>query len=85
MATDTTELDGFLDLPEIARLESKVTTRTVKNRVSAGTFPPPDAIRDGVPLWLTSTYRRYQAAVLAGEYDRRDRAAHLRRRSVAQP
>ncbi len=72
------DLDGFLELPQIAELEGDVTTRTIRNRVAANKFPQPDAIRDGVPVWLRSTYRKYQAAVLAGEYRGRDRIAHLR-------
>lgn len=76
--SDTSELDGFLELPEIAKLESNVHTRTIRNRWAAGKFPPPDAIRDGVPVWLRSTYRKYQTAVLAGEYRGKDRVAHLR-------
>jgi hypothetical protein len=77
------DLDGFLELPQIAALEGNVTTRTVRNRIVAGKFPPPDAIRDGVPVWLRSTYRKYLAAVLRGEYRGRDRVAHLRGRSEA--
>lgn len=77
------ELDGFLEMRHVATLEGKVTTRTIRNRIAAGTFPQPDAIRDGVPVWLRSTYRKYQAAVLAGEYRGRDRVAHLRGRSGA--
>jgi hypothetical protein len=83
MALADSDLDGFLELPQIAELEGKKTTRTMRNRVAAGKFPPPDAIRDGVPVWLRSTYRKYQAAVLAGEYRGRDRIAHLRGRSEA--
>jgi hypothetical protein len=39
---------GFFDIGQIAKLESGVTTRTIRNRVAAGRFPPPDAIVDGV-------------------------------------
>jgi hypothetical protein len=78
MSGDISDLDGFLEPPQIAELEGKVTTRTIRNRVAAGKFPQPDAIRDGVPVWLRSTYRKYQAAVLQGEYHGRDRIAHLR-------
>jgi hypothetical protein len=81
MAAD--DLEGFLELPQIAELEGGCTTRTIRNRVASGKFPAPDAIRDGAPVWLRSTYRKYQAAVLAGEYRGRDRAAHLRGRSEA--
>jgi hypothetical protein len=83
MPLTDSDLDGFLELPQIAALEGDVTTRTIRNRVAVGKFPPPDAIRDGVPVWLRSTYRKYQAAVLAGEYRGRDRIAHLRGRSEA--
>jgi hypothetical protein len=83
MALVDNEIDGFLQLQQIAALEGDVTTRTIRNRIAAGKFPPADAIRDGIPLWLRSTYRRYQAAVLAGEYRGRDRIAHLRGRSEA--
>lgn len=85
MDSTTTVLDGFLGLPKIAELEGGIATRTVNNRVKAGTFPQPDAIRDGAPLWLRSTYQRYQAAVLAGEYRGRDRVAHLRGRTTTAP
>jgi hypothetical protein len=85
MATPETPsaIDGFLEPPQIAELEGGKTTRTIRNWVAAGKFPPPDAIRDGVPVWLRSTYRKYQAAVLAGEYRGRDRVAHLRGRPEA--
>jgi hypothetical protein len=81
MALGDSDLDGFLELPQIAALEGDVTTRTIRNRVAARKFPAPDAIRDGVPVWLRSTYRKYQAAVLAGEYRGRDRIEHLRGRT----
>jgi hypothetical protein len=58
MAHRDPELDGFLELPQIAALEGEVTTRTIRNRIAAGKFPPPDAIRNGVPVWLRSTYRK---------------------------
>jgi predicted DNA-binding transcriptional regulator AlpA len=71
------EIDGFLTSAKVAELEA-ITTRALRNRISAGTFPKPDAIRDGFPLWLRSSYLKYQAAVLAGDYRGRDRVAHLR-------
>jgi hypothetical protein len=83
MLGEASDLDGFLELREIARLEGPVTTRTIRNRVAADKFPPPDAVRDGVPVWLRSTYRKYQVDVLAGKYRGRDRVAHLRERPVA--
>jgi hypothetical protein len=83
MQSDANSPDGFLDLREIADLESHVTTRTVRNRIKAGTFPQADAIRDGQMLWLVSTYKKYQAAVLAGDYRGRDRMAHLPLRGAA--
>jgi hypothetical protein len=69
---------GFFDIGQIAKLESGVTTRTIRNRVAAGRFPPPDAIVDGVPRWLVATYEKYTAAVLAGDYVGRDRVAQMR-------
>ena len=75
MAPD--EIDGFLTSSQVAELEG-ITTRALRNRIGSGRFPRPDAIRDGSPIWLRSSYKHYQAAVLAGEYRGRDRTEHLR-------
>lgn len=74
---------GFFDVGQIAKLEGDCTTRTIRNRVADRKFPPPDAIVDGVPRWLISTYQKYQAAVLAGDYRGQDRMARMRRNPEA--
>jgi hypothetical protein len=82
-SADLQEIDGFIDLRTIARLESGVSTRTIHNRIAASMFPQADGVINGIPVWLRSTYRSYQQAVLRGEYRGRPKIDNFRGRVVA--
>jgi hypothetical protein len=78
----TRPIDALLSLSELAQLEGGVTKRTIRNRISAGLFPNPDAVISGRPFWLARTYRHHRERVLAGDFRGRDRIAHLRGDSI---
>lgn len=42
-----------------------ISDETLTNRIRTGVFPPPDAFDGPIPLWLTTSYRNWQAGFVA--------------------
>jgi len=53
--------------------DNKVTDRCLRKWVVSGRFPAPDGNLNGRNFWLASTYKRWQAEVLAGKYSQQRR------------
>jgi hypothetical protein len=45
-----------------------ITDRCLREWISLGKFAPPDANISGKNAWLTTTYQREKAAILAGRF-----------------
>jgi hypothetical protein len=56
-----------------------VTDRGLRNWIALGKFAPPDTNIGGRHAWLTSTYRREKAAILAGRFRQSRRPFATRR------
>jgi hypothetical protein len=67
-------------VPEITR-DNGVTDHAVRMWITKGKFPPADGNLNGRNFWRRSTYRDWQADVLAGKYRK---ASHLSRLTSEQ-
>jgi hypothetical protein len=57
-------------MPEIMT-DNGIGDRGIRKWQSSGKFPPPDGNLNGRNFWRRSTYRAWQADVLAGRYRRK--------------
>lgn len=55
-----------------------IVSRTRRNYLARGIFPPADANLLGRDLWRLSTYRKFKADLLAGAFAIAKRPPHLR-------
>jgi hypothetical protein len=75
--TQPTEDGPLVFMSEITR-DNGVTDRGVRKWRMTGKFPAPDGNLNGRNFWRRSTYRQWQADVLAGKYHK---ASNLPRQS----
>jgi hypothetical protein len=48
--------------------DNDITDRCLRKWIAVGRFPKPDGNLNGRNFWLMSTYKRWEAEVLAGRY-----------------
>lgn len=64
-ASQTSVNDPLMFSPEVLA-DLQITSRALHKWIAQGKFAPPDTNIGGRNAWLTSTYRREKAAILAG-------------------